>query len=176
MQEVTIRLRFSRECLGNVQRRGTHGQTTFCMLRDSDNRVMFLASWWHRSMKYAAQVAGRKLQTVVSIAWDPLIDGSTQRHRRVITPAHSDSRGRMRYAIHEAFVAGSQIGVNAVLPDGMTIEEFSVLLNLVGRYRGISPFVGIEETYGTFEVISVKPATRPPAASVPQIEKDAIVK
>jgi len=161
MQEVSIRLRFIRECLGSAKRRKGRDQTVFRMPRDHRGRVMFLPSWWGSLMDYAAKVNNLGQSLVRKIDWDPIVDGAPRKDwRRIITPASEDAKKRTRYAVHEAFPPGAVIGVNAVLPDGMTVDDFQELLTIAGTYRGISPFRASEETYGTFEIVSVKKAVR----------------
>lgn len=161
MQEVNIRLRFIRECLGSAQRRKGRDQTVFRMLRDHRGRVMFLPSWWKQLMDYAARVRNLGQALVGRIDWDPIIDGAPRKDwRRVIVPASADAKGRQRYAVHEAFPPGAVVGVNAVLPDGLSVDEFHELLTLAGTYRGISPFKAPDENYGTFEIVSVKRTVR----------------
>lgn len=161
MQEVSIRLRFIRECLGSARRRNGAGQVVFCMPRDGRGRIMFLPSWWGSLMRYAAKVANRAHTEVPKIDWDPIVDGAPRKDwKRIIVTAAEDRKGRARYAVHEAFQPGSVIGVKAVLPDGLTVDLFQSLLTIAGTYRGISPFHSDTEKYGTFEVESVKRAVQ----------------
>lgn len=161
MQEVTIRLRFTRECLGAAKQRGRRGRVKFVMPRDTRGRVIFLPSWWHSLLRYAAKVASRYGTLVTRIDWDSVVDGvPLPNAQRTVVAARDDPRGRRRYAIHEAFPAGSVIGVNAVLPTGLSIDAAYDLLTIAGTYRGISPFQDTTETYGTFEVVSINPTVR----------------
>ena len=164
MQEVTIRLRFIRECLGSARRKKRKGQseqTVFCFHRDPRQRIMFLPTWWAGLTQYAAKVAGRAYDLVGQIDWDPIVDGSPRSDwKRVVVAAHDDPKRRERYALHEAFPPGSVIGINAVIPSQLTVEELAELLSLAGTYKGISPFRADEQKYGTFEVLSVKHTVR----------------
>jgi hypothetical protein len=122
---------------------------------------MFLPSWWNQLMCYAAKVHNLGQSLVRKIDWDPTVDGAPRRNwRRVLVAASDDRQGRERYAVHEAFPPGSTIGVKAVLPDGLSVDDFQELLTIAGTYKGISPFRNDEENYGTFEVVSVKKAIR----------------
>jgi len=151
MQEVTIRLEFNRECLGAVKvRRGN--QTIFAFCRDPDNRIMFLATWWRAILRHAAKTANRHQDLINQINWDPTIEGRVSQFRRYITAERQQSK--QRFAVHEAFVAGTVITVNAVLPDGITIDDFWSLLQMAGTYCGISPFKPAEN-YGTFRVLNI---------------------
>lgn len=175
MQEVTIRLRFNRECLGNIKRK--HGrQVLWEMPRDGNEQVMFLPSWWKGSLRYAAKVLGKHHREAAAVAWDPIIDGCVSRWKRTIQPSDEDEGGKKRrlgFAMHEAFKPGDVIGVNAVLPHGLGPDEFSELLQVVGTYKGISPFQSSTENYGTFEVTSVMPTIRA-RKSVPKPEEATV--
>lgn len=160
MREVTIRIRFNRECLGSARRRGAKGQVKFCMLRDPRHRVMFLPSWWHQLLRYAATVTNQQQGIVKRIDWNPVIDGMPRAAWKRTIVADGKVERRMRYAVHEAFLPGDVVGINAVLPDGLSIEQFQELLEIVGTYKGISPFQRDDERYGTFEVLSVRPTVR----------------
>lgn len=164
MQEVTIRLRFNRECLGaakRTKRRGQYEKIIFCMPRDPNGRVMFLPTWWSIIIKYASAVVNLGQGLVGKIDWDPVIDGHPcPNWRRIVVPARDDSANRTRYCSHEAFRSGDVIGVNAVLPDGLSADDLCELLTVAGTYKGISPFQKEGERYGTFEVLSVCPTVR----------------
>jgi len=166
MQEITIRLRFNRECLGSakrVKRKGQKSQTIFCFARDPRDRIMFMSTWWASLIRYAAKVAGRAYDLVGEIDWDPIVDGKPRTDwKRVVVPAHLDPKKRERYAVHEAFAPGDVVGINAVIPKQLSVDEFSELLTIAGTYKGISPFREQDEKYGTFEVLSVKPTVRTP--------------
>lgn len=173
MQEVTVRIRFNRECLGSAKRNTRKGQTIFCLPRSPDGRnVMFLATWWSKILRYAATVANRSQSVVRRIDWDPIVDGSPRLDwKRIVVQASDDKRGRERYALHEAFPPGAVIGVNAVLPDGLSLDEFHELMEIAGTYKGISPFQQEDEKYGTFEIVSIKPSVRS-ARRRPEPEED----
>lgn len=158
MQEVTITLRFNRECLGVVRRPLPRGGVIYRLPRSSDGRVMFMPSKWRAAIQYAARVRGKHHEIVKHVDWDAFVDGATTEWRRTVSVAKNGKRER--YALHEAFRPGDVLRVNAVLPTGLSIPDFSTLLTLVGTYRGISPFVDDEQNYGTFDVVSVAPAVR----------------
>ncbi len=160
MQEVTIRLRFNRACLGFAKKSlGAGKDVIYRMPRDGQDRVMFLTSWWHDRMRYAAKVTNKCYNDVLHIAWAAHIDGALGQWRRPVPTAPGK---RQRYSLHEAFRPNTEIGITAVLPDAITIDDFSCLLTVVGTYKGISPFQSVGETYGTFEVLSVMPTIRQP--------------
>jgi hypothetical protein len=158
MQEVQARLKFNNYCLGNRR-----DQRISRMLRDPSNKVMFLASWWKSIMVYSAKVLNRYHELAKKIDWDPVVEGRSKLYKRYYKPR--------TYTVHEAFFPGDVIAVNAVLPPGLTLEDFQRLLTVAGTYRGISPY-GHDERYGTFEVISVNPRRRVPVAPVVGVEVD----
>ena len=141
MIEVTVRLRFNRHSLGAVRCKKLNK-----MLRDPEGRVMFLPTWWAVLMRYAAKVLNRHQRLVNDIDWDPIIDGNPTNFRRYYEPN--------RYTLHEAFHPNDVIGVNAVLPSGLSISDFMQLLDVAGRYKGISPYKP-RDKWGTFEVINI---------------------
>ncbi len=122
------------------------------MPRGPDGRVMFMPSWWRERMCYAAKLLNYSDVLARKIDWSPFIDGRPIGGWRRMLPEVKG--GRRRYAVHEAFRRGDEIGVSAVLPDGLSIEMFAEMLRIVGLYRGISPFRG-DDPYGTFDVLSI---------------------
>lgn len=169
MQEVTIRLRFTTACLGHIHRNDS--RNIYAMARDTSGRVMFFASRWQQELAFAATLASAADRLVRDIRWSLHIDGNVTMWRRYLTDARTRKRGHRAYAVHEAFVPGAVIGVTAVLPDGLELLQFRQLLELVGTYKGISPFRHDAETYGLFDVVSVLPAKR--AGIVGSIRNDA---
>ncbi len=163
MQEVTIRLRFTQPCLGNARRATRSGGTIYALLRGTapQRSVIFLGSWWRAGLQYASRVLSRYDSHVERINWDQAVDGKVEQWRRYIT-ANGTKTG---YALHEGFLRGKTISVNAVLPDGLSVEAMIELLTIMGRYKGISPYQSADTTYGTFDVVSVLPTIRAPAAT-----------
>ena len=146
LQEVTIRLRFNNECLGAVRKRDCNE-----MLKDPEGRVMFMQTWWQAVISYAAKVLNKHQDLVKQIDWDPLVDGVPKRYKRYYEPG--------RFTLHEAFLKGDVIGVNCVLPAGISIDDLWSLLQVAGTYKGISPYKP-DRKYGTFEVIEIRPRVR----------------
>lgn len=156
MQEVMIKLRFNRVCLGAAKRR-RHGQVYFGFDRDPSGRVMFMPSAWLGVMRYAAKLANKHYSAVHKIDWCPLVGGTPRNDwRRTIVSQH-EGEARSHYAVHEAFQPGDVITLSSVLPDEISLEDFERLLEIVGKYKGFSPFNNTTEHYGTFEVISIVP-------------------
>lgn len=106
-------------------------------------------------MQFAANLRNRNQKIVKSIVWDQVIDGTVKFFRRQV----NDGRKRKRhgFAIHEAFASGDVIGVRAVLPTGLSIDDCADLLVLIGKYRGISWFQSEDVRYGMFELESINP-------------------
>lgn len=142
MIEVTAILQFNNYSLGNCRYKTVHR-----MLRDPDGNVMFLPTWWQPLMVYAAKVRNRYQGEVKEIAWNPVVDGTTRHYKRFYAPG--------RYTRHEAFFPGSKISVHAVLPDKLTVVNFNELLEIVGKYKGISPYKP-GDGFGTFKVVSIR--------------------
>jgi len=154
VQEVVIRLRFNRECLGAAKRR-KHSQVIFAFDRDPAGRIMFMPSAWSGVVRYAAKLANRHHSSVQKIDWCPIIEGTPRNDwRRTIVNKNIDGV-RVHYAVHEAFPPGAEILISAVIPDEISLQEFEDLLSIVGKYKGFSPFNTDTEQYGTFEIISV---------------------
>lgn len=154
MQEVIIKLRFNRECLGSSKRK-RHTQTIFAFDRDPAGRVMFMPSAWLSVMRYAAKLANRHHSVVQKIDWCPLVEGQPRNDWRRTIINRAAAATKTHYAIHEAFPPGATVLVSAVVPEEIPLNEFEDLLSIVGKYKGFSPFNNATEHYGTFEVISV---------------------
>ena len=157
MQEVMVKLRFNRVCLGAAKRR-RHGQVYFGFDRDPENRVMFMPSAWLSVMRYAAKLANKHYSTVQKIDWCPLVEGTPRNDWRRTIVSNQGADKRSHYAVHEAFQPGDVISLSCVIPDEITFADFEQLLEIVGKYKGFSPFNNATEHYGTFEVISIGPA------------------
>jgi hypothetical protein len=66
---------------------------------------------------------------------------------------------RQKYALHEAFLSGSVIGINCVLPRDISLDDLWQLLDIAGTYKGISPYKP-NEGFGTFRVVSIRKRKR----------------
>lgn len=142
--EVMAKLRFTTPSLGNVR-----GERRNTMLRNREGRVIFLQSWWRAGLRYAAQALGRFQEEAEAIQVDPEIEGTTKIHQRFYT--------EKSFQEHEAFLAGDEIVAHFCLPPGLKLDEFTKLLELTGRYCGISPY-GYKQDYGRYVVIEVRGA------------------
>ena len=164
MRELAVRLRFTKHSLGNVKARDRSGK--FILPRNSDGFVIFLASWHKANMRFAASLLGRHQDEVGKIHWDIAVDGSVRKdkwYRRY----YRTQGGRRRYSLHEAFFPGQTVGINCVVPDKISDDDFWRLKNIAGTYRGLSPWKPGE--YGFFEVHSLI-TRRAPQHGVAEIE------
>ncbi len=152
MRELTVRIRFTTPCLGNVKDKT---RQRFLLPRTQDGTVMFLASWHRANLKFAAQTLNRHQDEVDKILWDVQVDGQAL-HGRCWTQRFYRKAGsnREHYSVHEAFIAGQVIGINCVVPEKITDEDFWQLMSLAGKYRGLSPFLPCD--HGIFEVVSIR--------------------
>jgi len=161
MRELIIQLQFITPCLGYVQRSRPEGGVIYTMPRDGAGQVVFLAGWWHEILNYAAKVKSRHQGLVRQISWNPHVQGALKTYQRPVPRRRKDgSVKRVGFALHEAYDAGSEITVLAVVPTNLSREDFNALLVTAGHYRGISPYQG-EERWGKFNVVSVQLASRP---------------
>jgi hypothetical protein len=151
MQEVVSKLQFNQPCLGNVRKKDRNE-----MLKDPMGRVMILPTWWQALATFAARLHNRHQDKVKEIDWDPIVEGCVKDFRRYYAPG--------KFTVHEAFLPGDVIRVRAVLPDGISPQDFQEILVIAGRYKGICPFKP-ERKMGTFEVLEVRALGRPPATT-----------
>lgn len=157
MREVIVKLRFNRVCLGAAKRR-RHGQVYFGFDRDPTGRVMFMQAAWLSVMRYAAKLANKHHSVVQKIDWCPVIEGTPRNDWRRTIVSSVNGETKSHYAVHEAFQPGDTISLSCVVPEEIEIEDFERLLEIVGKYKGFSPFNNNTEHYGTFEIISIEPA------------------
>tara|TARA_A100001015_G_C14739536_1_gene613082 strand:- start:80 stop:565 length:486 start_codon:yes stop_codon:yes gene_type:complete len=157
MLEVQARIQFTTHCLGNVRNKKID-----CFLKDpSEGRVMFLPTWWRALMSYSAKVLNKHHKLAKEVDWDPIVDGTPSEYKRFYKPEV--------FQLHEAFFPGDIIGVNAVLPTKLTVTDFWQLLDVAGRYKGISPYRP-EPKYGTFNVQDVRKRVRTQESEESNIE------
>jgi len=155
MRELTVRISFTKHCLGSVKSRAK--DASFTLPRSPSGTVTFLASWHHANMRFAAQLLGKHQDEVGKILWDINVDGLPQGdgwYRRY----YWASNGKRRYVVHEAFLAGQVVGLNCVVPSTITDDDFWRLMALSGQYRGLSPWKPGE--YGFFGVEGLRPRRR----------------
>ncbi len=170
MREVTVRLRFTSHCLGNVKRkrRSQGGKICTCFLlpRTPEGRISFLPGWWRANMAFAAEVLGRLQAEAKQVHFETVISGEAPRDklfRRYYEPN--------RFALHEAFWPGQVIEVRCASPHTINDADLQALFGLAGRFRGISPAKPRE--FGFFTVESVRPANEDQRKDDGVIKKEA---
>ncbi len=159
MRELSVRIKFTKHCLGNVKQtrhEPTSGkkQTYFVLPRAPDGRVIFLPNWWRQNLRFAAEVACRHQDKVSEILFDMLVDGIP---RPIPEQLYCRKYGRDLFTFHEAFYPGQAVGLNVIVPDTINDDDFYRLMDLAGRFKGISPARPTE--YGFFVVESIQPRT-----------------
>lgn len=149
MRELKVALTFTTECLGNVKYQ-PEGETwpAYRFARTPDGNIRFEASWWRSNIRFAADVLCRHHKAVEQVHFDVAVARAqpTKMYRR-----YFNNKAYMR---HEAFLPGDRIIIKCLVPDSISDEDFKQLMDLIGRFRGISPF-GPRE-YGFFTVTSVQ--------------------
>jgi len=144
--EVVVKLRFITPCLG--KKRSSSGKPDE-MLKDTNGNIIFLPTWWDAILTYGSQAMSKHQKEIKKIEWDPLVDGVPKNYRRYYTEKD--------FKDHEAFLKGQVIGVRAMLPNTIPLEDFQRMLELAGRYKGMSPY-GYDKGFGRFEVVEVSRA------------------
>jgi predicted NAD/FAD-binding protein len=142
--EVIVRLRFTTPCLGAIR-----GKVMDTMLRDASGTVIFMQSWWRFGLEYAAKALSTNVDAVKEIQADPRVTGSLSTFKRFYR--------RDQFTAHEAFDVGSTIDVAFCLPNEISLPQFKKLLEVMGRFVGISPY-GFRQDFGRFEVVAATPA------------------
>jgi len=147
--EVYVRLMFNAPCLGNERHPDPEPNK---MLRNSDGAVIFHHSWWRSVVGQAASAYNKHQKVVSKIRFNPEIDGTVKLYKRYYYT--DDGRGTKvkRYKLHESFFCGDVIGVKALIPDAIPLDDFKELMDVVGAYYGISPF-GWDRGFGRFKVV-----------------------
>jgi hypothetical protein len=116
------------------------------MLRNAEGSVIFLQSWWRCSLRYAANAIGRWQRDVEQVQADPVVNGQTSIYKRY----WNDNS----FKEHEAFLAGTTVDVNFLLPSEIGLDDFKRIMETAGRYAGLSPY-GYKQDFGRFQVLSV---------------------
>lgn len=145
--EVCIRIEFSSECLGNIRKPDPEPNL---MLRDQAGTVIFNQSWWRSATKRAADVFGKHQMKIREVRWTPEVDGTIKLYDR-----YYFANGERHIKQHEAFLVGDVVGVRALVPDDIPIDDFESIMSVAGRYFGISPF-GWRKGKGRFKVLEVE--------------------
>jgi len=139
MIQTTVNIKFLTPCLGNV-RKPDYDRFE----RSGTGAVTFLQSWWRETLSYGARALGKFQDSVLQTRIHPHIVGEVRRYKRYYNAN--------QFTEHEAFLTDDVVSINAIIPDGMTEEDFKQILKLAGNYKGISPY-GWREGYGRFTVV-----------------------
>lgn len=159
MRELSVRLKFVTPCLGNAKQPKS-GFYFFQRSHGHERKILFLASWHRANMRVASQMLGRYQSAVEQICWDIEIDGVLRANCMTRHFLPKTASGRTRYSVHEAFFPEQEITINCAVPAEIDDSGFWTLLQLAGKYRGLSPFR--PRDYGRYEVVSVCARRREP--------------
>jgi hypothetical protein len=149
VREFNIQIEFSQHSLGHVKQ----PDGSFKMQRDSHGVVLFMPGWHRSNMRYAGKILGLSNTVSDSVRWDVAIDG--QPLKGPLFRRYFVRRGKRCYTLHETFVPGQVVGINCCVPPSFDEQQLLRMMNLIGRYRGISPFLPTQ--YGFFNVVSIRP-------------------
>jgi hypothetical protein len=158
VREVRVQIQFVTPCLGADKRTRDRLGTVFCFPRAHDGRVMFQQSWWRSIMTYAASMRNIPASFIKQVNWSPWVDGSPRLWQRYIIDPSRPNDGRRVYAQHEAFLPEKVVGIECVVPPSLSLDVFRGLLEVAGKYRGISPYKPGE--YGRFSVADLHTSRR----------------
>lgn len=150
--EVDIRITFIEPCLGNERQ---PDPTPNMMRKDQNGNVTFQQVWWRTILQKAAEAYSKHQKRVKCIVWSPEVDGTVKIYKRQYKKRMTDGTLEIRYKKHEAFCKGDTVGIKALLPNDISIEDFREILTIAGKYYGISPF-GWRKGYGKFQVVGVE--------------------
>lgn len=155
MRELTVFIRFTKDCLGNVKKYLNDPKTgqkwpVFFLPRTPDGKVRLEAAWWKSNIRFAAEVLCKHQRVVDKIHFDISVEGIPHPIKGFYK-RYFDSK---RYVKHEAFKEGDVIAVNCIVPSEISDDDFRSLMELVGRFRGISPYGPREFGFFTVEAIN----------------------
>lgn len=158
MRELMIRIRFTSPCLGNRRTYYTvftvegkrKRRPLFLFIRNPDRKVTFLQTWWQRNIKKAAETLCRYQKDVTDIRFAPEVDGQP---RKLPDGAFKRYYDKDKFSPHEAFHAGDEVGISCLVPSNISDDGMWRLMDLAGKYYGISPYEPIN--YGLFNVESI---------------------
>ena len=153
MRELTVRIRFLTESLGNEKDPKT-GKFYFQRSAGRQGKILFLASWHMANMKFAANMLGRHQDAVSKIFWDIELDAELRENNVTRCYYKKSANSRERWSTHESFVKGQIIAINCVVPDSINDDDFWSLMQIAGKYRGLSPWKPTQ--YGHYEVVSIR--------------------
>jgi hypothetical protein len=153
MREVVVRLTFTKHCLGNVKKQYWENgkrRSFFVFPRNQEGQVLFMPTWWRAVLSMASQALCRHQTEVSKIRFCLEIAGSP---RAIPDEFYRRYSSEKAFSKHEAFYPGDSMSVTCLVPDSIDDEELRSLLEIAGKYYGISPARPNE--YGNFVVESV---------------------
>jgi len=172
MRELTVRIRFTVSCLGNIKSYRTvrkdgkkKRRPIFLFSKDHEGRVILMQSRWANILRSAADVMCRHQNHVRDIRFSLAVDGSPG--------SIADNNTFKRYydgenfSPHEAFFAGDVVGVSCLVPATISDDDFWRLMSLAGEYYGMSPYR--PEEYGNFKVEGIERRGPQPESSETQM-------
>lgn len=154
MRELSIRIRFTNPSLGNEKDVRT-GQFKFQRSPSPSGKILFLASWHQSNMKMASEMLGRHQTAIKKIFWDIEIDGEVRDKCLTRCYYKKTLKGKERWSTHESLVKGQTIAINCVVPQEIDDDDFWTLMQIAGKYKGLSPWQ--PGKYGHYEIVSIRP-------------------
>ncbi len=160
MRELSVTIRFISPSLGS-EKQPKGGKFQFMRSpvdgptdTSEKGKILFLASWHQANMKFASQMLGRHQKEIQDILWDVEIDCQLRRECWYRCYYRKTSKGRDRWSTHESIVKGQTVTINCVVPSTIDDTDFWSLMQLSGKYKGLSPFR--PGKHGHFEVVSIR--------------------
>lgn len=158
MREITTRIKFTSPCLGKIRTYRTFciqgkrkKRAIFFLSKNAEGKVVFLQSWWQANLRKAADVLCRYQRDVRLVQFSPEVDGKP---RPIPDETYRRYYDRDRFSLHEAFFAGDVVGVSCLVPSNIDNDGFWKLMDISGKYYGISPYRPGE--FGFFKVETVE--------------------
>jgi len=154
MRELSVRIRFTDASLGNEKDPKT-GRFKFQRSPGPDGKILFLATWHQANLKLSAEMMGRHQDHIRRIFWDIEIDAELREKCLTRCYYRKSPQSRERWSTHESLVKGQTVGINCVVPAEIDDEDFWSLMQIAGKYKGLSPWKPGE--YGHYEIVSIRP-------------------
>ena len=154
MRELSVRIRFTTPSLGNEKEKKT-GRFRFQRSPGRDGKILFLATWHHANMKLAAEMLGRHQEAVKHICWDIGLDAEIKDKCLTRCFYQKSANGRERWSLHESIMANQTVVINCVVPSEIDDQDFWALMQIAGKYKGLSPWQ--PGKYGHYEIVNIHP-------------------
>lgn len=171
MRELSVRIKFTSPCLGKVKKHHrVQGKLRnhFLLPRNPEGKIVFMNTWWQAVLAQAARILCRHYGEVKKIRFAMEVDGKPRtleegevtdersgKSRTVLKGHYHRYYEESRFSKHEAFFPGTVVGLTCVVPQTIGDEDFRRLMELAGKYSGISP--GLPGKFGFFTVESIRP-------------------